>query len=718
MRTKCCLILFFYLLPLIIPAQNDSIEKIKALLDYSLEELMRMEVVSASVSKQTVSIAPSTIHVITAQQIEERGYEELGDVLRDVPGIDLIHLNGYVPTLIYFRGMYGADNLRALVMIDGIPENNIAGTLDLVGPAYSLHNVERIEIVYGPSSSVYGANAFGGVINIITKKAEDINGLKIQRGQGNMNTSFERATYGMKKGSVDLLLSGSVYRTDGPVFKSRGLNYSGSYVDNAHSFSGAVGYANAKCKTALGIRMFRSPMGWGQILNSPNKLMGLPAQTNGNAGTAGILSENFRGERPGRFEPYSRTYYLQNTYTPNSKWTLYTLVEYRETGIADQSYTYITVDGKLIYRLPTAQYSNRFGGKTTATYVISDKHKISAGVEVYQDNLEEGSRKINLDTNKYTVNGRFQVAGLYSTFGQRKFIIWNNFGSFLQYELYTKWLRETNFIFGTRYDINSVYGNPISPRIAIINKPSDRLTIKLMYGAAYRAPTITEVIEYKTSLGTRNSLANFDLKPEKVRTYEFNILYNPIKELLLQLNAFRNELSDIIVLTTLQTGGYTQNQNIGSAFVNGLEAKVDATISKKVSAFLNVTYQAGEQTARLFARPDSTFNIPNIAAWKGNVGITIHVADLFYANVVGNWVGKRSVLGTNPYGPVDGYFVTNCVITTHKFFNDHFYISLTVKNLFDSKYLDPGIRTADGILYSTVLEQPRITGILKITASF
>lgn len=717
MKTKICLIIFFYSVPILLSAQNDSIKKMNTLLDYSLEQLMNMEVVSASVSKQTVTAAPSTVLVITAQQIEERGYEELSDVLRDVPGVDLIHLNGYVPTLIYFRGMYGADNLRALIMMDGIPENNIAGTLDLGGPAYSLHNVERIEIVYGPSSSVYGANAFGGVINIITKKAEALNGLKFQRGQGNLNTSFEKTSYGIKKGAVDLSFSGSIYRTDGPVFKNRGLNYTGSYVDNAYSLSTSLGYATAKSRTQLGFRIFRTPMGWGEILCNPNKMLGLPLETNGNKGTMGILSENFRGEKPGRYEPYSRTYFIQNTYSPGSRWTLLALVEYRETGICDQSYVYITVDGKTIYRLPSTQYSNRFGGKTTATYQINDKHRVSAGAEFYQDNLEEGSRKINLDTNKYTMDG-LKVTGLYSTFAQRKFVIWNNFGSFLQYELSTKWLRETNFTVGTRYDINSVYGNPISPRIAVINRPSERFTIKLLYGAAYRAPTITEVIEYKTNLGTRNSLANFDLKPEKVRTYELNLLYNPIKELLLQLNAFRNELTDIIVLTTLQTGGYTQNQNIGEAFVNGLEGRIDATISKKVSGFVNLTYQTGEQTARLFARPDSTFNIPNIAAWKGNVGVTIHVADLFYANVIGNWVGKRSVLGTNPYGPVAGYFVTNCAITTHKFFNDHFYISLTVKNLFDVKYLDPGVRAADGVLYSTVLEQPRITGILKITASF
>jgi outer membrane receptor for ferrienterochelin and colicins len=146
------------------------------LLQLSLEQLMNVKVVTASGFPQTAAEAPSTITVITAEQIKERGYEQLEDALRDIPGIDMIHLNGYAPTLIYFRGMYGAENLRALLMIDGIVENNLVGTNDFAGPAYSLHNVDRIEIIWGPASALYGANAFGGVINIITKKGADING--------------------------------------------------------------------------------------------------------------------------------------------------------------------------------------------------------------------------------------------------------------------------------------------------------------------------------------------------------------------------------------------------------------------------------------------------------------------------------------------------------------------------------------------------------------
>jgi len=160
-------LLSFYL----VNGQNDSLPKAIKLSELSLETLMNINVITATGSEQKISEAPATMNVITSKQIEERGYEQLEDALRDIPGIDFIHLNGYAPTLIYFRGMYGAENLRALLMIDGIPENNIIGGNDMAGPAYSLHNVKRIEVIWGPASALYGANAFGGVINIITKKA-------------------------------------------------------------------------------------------------------------------------------------------------------------------------------------------------------------------------------------------------------------------------------------------------------------------------------------------------------------------------------------------------------------------------------------------------------------------------------------------------------------------------------------------------------------------
>ena len=275
MRSSFFLALFFFITQGA-KAQTDSVPEVNNLLNLSLEQLMNVKVVTATGYLQTATEAPSTITVITAQQIRERGYEQLEDALRDVPGIDLIHINGYAPTLIYFRGMYGAENLRALLMIDGIVENNILGTNDMAGPAYSLHNVERIEIIWGPASALYGANAFGGVINIITKKGGDIDGVHAEQGYGSFNTRFEKVSLGLRKKKLEFALAGTLYSTDGPKFSNRDPQYSASFVDKAKSFNGTVSYYATKSKTTLGYRFYDTPMGYGTFFNSATKLLDLP----------------------------------------------------------------------------------------------------------------------------------------------------------------------------------------------------------------------------------------------------------------------------------------------------------------------------------------------------------------------------------------------------------------------------------------------------------
>jgi len=174
MKAKYFLAVQLFMLTFFAAAQEDSLLNLPVLQELSLEELTDVKVVTASGTAQEVSDAPSTIRVITAGQIAECGRTQLEDVLRDMEGVDFIHIGGYMPTIFYFRGLYGAENLRTPLLIDGIKENNIAGTNDLAGPAYSLHNIERIEIIWDPASALYGADAFGGVINIITKNGSKV----------------------------------------------------------------------------------------------------------------------------------------------------------------------------------------------------------------------------------------------------------------------------------------------------------------------------------------------------------------------------------------------------------------------------------------------------------------------------------------------------------------------------------------------------------------
>ena len=703
MRNKLFLGFLFFCFSNILKAQQDSLPHVDKLLDLSLEELMNIKVVTASGYMQTTLEAPSTITVITAKQIEERGYEQLEDALRDIPGIDMIHINGYAPTLIYFRGMYGAENLRALLMIDGIVENNIAGTNDMAGPAYSLHNAERVEIIWGPVSALYGANAFGGVINVISKKGADINGLQVGQGFGNFNTSFEKISMGLKKSKFEFAVAGTLYSTDGPKFSNRDPSYSNSYIDKAYSFNSSLSYYAKKSKTTLGFRTYNTPMGWGTFFNSPTVFLGLPPQGYGNKGIFGVLARHVRGEKGGLTNLYLRTLFLENEWKPTKKLSLLNRIVFRETGTADNSYIYLTLDGKKLIRGILASYSNRFSGHFTANYIHSEKQMFTAGIEYSRDDVERGGRRSTIDTinNIYLIDGRDTVSNLYSTFLPRQSDIRTNFGSFLQYVLKTNLVGKTNFTLGARYDYNSYFGSAFNPRITIVNQPNKLFTFKLQFGTAFRAPTNSEIDQ---------APPNLDLKTEKIRTYEVNGIYSASKNLRLQLNLFRNELTDVIVIGNLS--GLNANKNPGAEKINGIESIMDISLTKNISGFINLTYQ--DATGQNFVTHFSG-ELPGVAKFKGNAGITTIVDDLFTVSLSGNWVGERRVPRTDPYGPVAGYFLTNFFITTGKLFNKGITASLNIHNLFNVKWPDPGFRTADGFLFSTVLEQPGRNGLFKIT---
>lgn len=701
MKKKVTVWIFLLLAPFFSFSQSsDTAEDVTGLLRLSLEQLMNIKVVTASGYLQTTAEAPSTITVITEQDIRERGYEELQDALRDVPGIDMIHLNGYAPTLIYFRGMYGAENLRALLMIDGIVENNIIGSNDMAGPAYSLHNVKRIEIIWGPASALYGANAFGGVINIITKEGADMNGLHAEQGFGNFNTRFTKVNLGLKKGKYEFSVAGTLFSTDGPRFKNRDPKYAGSYVDKAHSVNAAFSYYGKNTKTTFGYRTYTTPEGWGSFFNSPTVFLNLPPQGYGNSGVLGLVSRDIRGERSGLLVPYLRTSFLQNEFKPTEKLSLQSRVVYRETGIRDDSYAYVTVDGNRLHRLILTNSSSEYSGDVSVNYSLSKKQKISAGIEYGRQNVERAGRVSKFDTTLALIDGRDTVTNLDATFLPRKYDIRTNLGSFLQYNVNTSLWGKTSFTAGLRFDNNSYYGNRMSPRIAIVNQPGNQLTFKLLYGTAFRAPTNIEIYESDPGL---------HIKTEKIQTYEANAIYSFSDKFRVQLNLFHNDLTDVIIIGDLT--GTTPNKNPGAQKTTGAEFSSDLAFGKSFSGFLNFTYQ--DATWKNFVT-NFEGDMPGVAKFKGNAGITFHVDDLFTINIIENWVGRRKSPRTDPYGPVAGYFLTNCVIRTGELFNKGITASVNIRNLFNTKWLDPGFRTADGFLFSTVLDQPGVNGVFKI----
>ncbi|HEV8434194.1 MAG TPA: TonB-dependent receptor [Thermoanaerobaculia bacterium] len=147
-----------------------------ALLAKVRAEEQTTQVVSVSKTSESLREAPATVVVITGDEIAKRGYLDLEQLLHDLPGFDIARLNGAYYSSIYQRGYVNSENDRLLLLVDGVEQNDLQGSTAYISRQYSLSDVERVEVIYGPASTMYGANAYTGVISIVTRDPETILG--------------------------------------------------------------------------------------------------------------------------------------------------------------------------------------------------------------------------------------------------------------------------------------------------------------------------------------------------------------------------------------------------------------------------------------------------------------------------------------------------------------------------------------------------------------
>jgi outer membrane receptor for ferrienterochelin and colicins len=201
-----------------------------------------VQVTSVSKSSESLREAPATVMVVTAEEIERRGYLDLEQVLHDLPGFDISRTGDLVYSSIFQRGFHAQG--RNLLLLDGVEQNDISSNAAQLSRQYALSNIDRVEVVYGPASTMYGANAFTGVINIITKEpealiAEDKRlGLTVQATAGGLNTRYADLTAAGRdrSGTVSWSVTSRLYKADDESlsrFPAYRFDYSGVNYRNA-----------------------------------------------------------------------------------------------------------------------------------------------------------------------------------------------------------------------------------------------------------------------------------------------------------------------------------------------------------------------------------------------------------------------------------------------------------------------------------------------------
>ena len=177
-------------------AAGGQAQTARDLTQSSLEDLMNMQVTSVSKKEQTMSKAGAAVHVITQEDIRRSGANNIPDLLRTVPGVDVarIDANSWAISIRGFNDRYAN---KVLVLIDGRSVYSpVFSGVFWEGQDVPLEDIERIEVIRGPGGTVWGANAVNGVINIITKSAKDTRGGLVTAGTGSQTNADGLLQYG------------------------------------------------------------------------------------------------------------------------------------------------------------------------------------------------------------------------------------------------------------------------------------------------------------------------------------------------------------------------------------------------------------------------------------------------------------------------------------------------------------------------------------------
>ncbi|MCB1180157.1 MAG: TonB-dependent receptor [Leptospiraceae bacterium] len=733
--------------------------------------LADMEVVTATRSKTKIKDAPAAVYVITHQQIKERGYRVLTDALADVPGFDFQHTYGIYPHLIHQRGLVGENN-RTLVYIDGIPDNNINEFAVLAGTnQFPLFNVDRIEIVSGPASSLYGANAFNGIINIITKDGKGHAGHEVGATYGGWESDFRnpgyslqlssRGSVGEKENATMYSVGGFFYKTDGPNFggigdlktKSFNSNSVTDYLENKSCGGPCVasesdkgyywtpGYKNSRMEnynvtakvTKGGFRFqtvnWHFNQGEGTFANGTNQIdikeRGFETNNldtrNLARGLGALYGVTYlQGFRGSQWDFQNNSVSGGYTYNFNDKLSLDTELLMRSTQVAGSSREeYPNVTDRYTYYRP--------GDVTESPHYSRLDRNYGAETKLQYDPNEMFSTIVGVSAHHFIAT---------KDYGSSENYTYNNFSSYLQQVIRPN--KKLAFTLGYRYDEFTTFGNASSPRISAIFNPTNKLTLKLLAGTGFRAPTVKELFAE-----TKQRKNNPGLQPERLRSFEFGIGYRILKNLYTTAHFYQNKVTNLILEVTTTDdsprngaapsgGTWQQNQNLGEAHIRGAEIDNSFILNEKWKFNLSYTYNYGYFDKLPSSLPSSpstagrsgdnylddirgaiykTYtgvasipargDIPIIAPNKVFIGATWSpISNLsIYGGM--NYVDVRRTKATNPTKSVEGYKFFKLNIHWENIITQGVYINLLVNNATNQLFFDPGIRSASGSYYPT-----------------
>ncbi len=636
----------------------------------------------ATGTPQPVSKAPSVATVITAADIKATGATDLSEILETVPGLHVSRNNRMWSPLYSIRGILTQNNPEVLVMVNGIPiTNSFYGDRGQSMGGFPLENIARIEVIRGPGSALYGAEAVSGVINIVTKTATDLDGGEAGLRAGSFNSYDGWFQYGGRAGDVNVAGYLRLGHTDGfggtiEADAQTALDRTfGTHASRAPD-KVTVGHDSIDVRLDLSFDKWRLRTGY---VGRPNL---------GGIGVADALDPYARADA--HYANADLTWH-DAKFTQN--WDV--AVQLSQYDVAETNSEIILFPPGSVLPIPLPggtpssigmvgrpqHWERHENANFSAVYGGLERHKLRVGLGYKVDDMYKVSESknftfvgttpvcINLACSTVTATEENGLAFLTPHLRRSRF-------AYVQDE----WLiaPDWSLTTGVRHDNYSDFGGTTNPRVALVWETAYNLTTKLMYGRAFRAPSFVELYNMNNPV----ALGNPDLKPETIGTTELAFAWQARPNLKTALSLFRYRMEDVIRFVTNAdpTTGSTA-QNAGNQHGNGFELEFvwDAAADVRLSG--NYAYQRSID--------ETTGQDPGLAPnqhtylradWRLVPGWTL-------SGQV-NYVADRKRQAGDLRPQIADYTTADLTLRTDRL-RKHIELALSVRNLFDANAREP-----------------------------
>ena len=635
---------------------------------YQEEDYFRTDrlLITATGSLKPVFKAPSIATVITAEDIEKIGATTLDEVLETVSGIHVFPSSlAYSSPVWSIRGIHNSLNPHVLMLINNVPyqtpyTGNRTNTYRM-----PVSMISRVEVVRGPGSALYGADAYSGVVNVITKDNFEIDGAKVGFRAGSFETFDAWFQYGGQHKGWDLALGIEWQETDGD--DDRIVDQ-----DHLHILAGGAfaALSNAPGPLDTRYRLFDFNL--------------LARKDDFTLRLYGAVQESACGPGGGQTLTYNNELQQQNFLAD---------LTYQNDSLVDDwiftarlNYMYKWEDLFLQFFPP--EFLNQIGNPISTTHGGgAEIIPVYEGFNNHLVRLGAGIKYWDFEPEEYK---NFPPAwGLVVPITDPDLIYISSATRRLWYALIQdEWsfARHWELTAGVRYDDYNDFGSSVNPRVALVWETRYDLTTKLLYGQAFRAPTFAE------KYGKNNPvlIGETNITPEEIETLELAFDYKPTEALRTVLSLFYYEADDIIdyidgappVTPDVAT-------NITAQKGHGLELEFDWLAHETFRLRGNLAYQRSEKVATdedVIDTPELQFYLNPHWAFLPDWSLDIQ----YY------WIGNRHRAAGDTRDAIDDYDLVNLSIR-RKNIAKHWDVALAVRNLFDEDAREPSPYDSNGL---------------------